>query len=157
NPTLALGQFGFESDTGRIKCGDNVSTWNQLGYIGGGTVQETGLVSGGAITIGSFGANNVRVAAATWYIDGYGTFSTTGNSDFSSAVAAAGLFRYDGFFGKIDGTITKVTGAEASQAAFPATPADHALIGYVLVSDAAVASTPDLSGYLLKASKASAA
>lgn len=157
NPVLLLNEKAIESDTGREKNGDGVSTWNQLPYVGGGVVQQTGLISGGAITVGVFGGNNVRVAAASWYIDGFGVFSTSGNSDFSCAVAAAGQFRYDGFFGKNDGTIIKVTGAESSAAAFPATPADHALIGYVLISDASVSSTPDLSGYLLKSDKASAA
>ena len=32
NPTLALGELGIEIDTGRIKIGDGVTTWNSLKY-----------------------------------------------------------------------------------------------------------------------------
>ena len=32
NPTLAQGELGIEIDTGRIKIGDGVTTWNQLRY-----------------------------------------------------------------------------------------------------------------------------
>jgi hypothetical protein len=36
NPTLRPGEPGFETDTGRIKIGDGIKTWNELGYIGEG-------------------------------------------------------------------------------------------------------------------------
>ena len=32
NPTLAIGELGIEIDTGRIKIGDGVTTWNTLKY-----------------------------------------------------------------------------------------------------------------------------
>lgn len=32
NPVLALGEVGYESDTGRRKTGDEVRAWNQLSY-----------------------------------------------------------------------------------------------------------------------------
>jgi hypothetical protein len=53
NPTLASGEWGFESDTGKVKIGDGVTAWNSEPYIGAGTVTSvtagTGL-SGGTIT-----------------------------------------------------------------------------------------------------------
>jgi hypothetical protein len=53
NPTLASGEFGYESDTGKFKIGDGSTAWTSLGYQGAGTVTSitagTGL-SGGAIT-----------------------------------------------------------------------------------------------------------
>jgi hypothetical protein len=53
NPTLAAGEFGYESDTGKFKIGDGSTAWNSLGYKASGTVTSitagTGL-SGGAIT-----------------------------------------------------------------------------------------------------------
>jgi hypothetical protein len=53
NPTLASGEWGFESDTGKVKIGDGTTAWNSEPYIGAGTVTSvtagTGL-SGGTIT-----------------------------------------------------------------------------------------------------------
>jgi hypothetical protein len=36
NPTLAAGELGFETDTGKFKIGTGSSTWNSLLYAGGG-------------------------------------------------------------------------------------------------------------------------
>jgi hypothetical protein len=54
NPTLAGGEWGFETDTGKAKIGDGSTAWTSLSYFGGtGTVTSiiagTGL-SGGTIT-----------------------------------------------------------------------------------------------------------
>ena len=53
NPTLAVGEFGYESDTGKFKIGTGSTAWTSLSYQGAGTVTSitagTGL-SGGAIT-----------------------------------------------------------------------------------------------------------
>jgi len=54
NPTLASGEWGFESDTGKAKIGNGSTVWTGLSYFGGtGTVSSitagTGL-SGGTIT-----------------------------------------------------------------------------------------------------------
>jgi hypothetical protein len=53
NPTLASGEQGFETDTGKVKIGNGSTAWNSLAYIGAGTVTSitagTGL-SGGTIT-----------------------------------------------------------------------------------------------------------
>jgi hypothetical protein len=52
NPTLAAGEFGFETDTNKIKCGTGSTAWNSLGYIGNdgditGVTAGTGLSGGG--------------------------------------------------------------------------------------------------------------
>lgn len=55
NPTLSAGEWGYETDTGKVKIGNGSSNWNSLGYTGAasGTVTSitagTGL-SGGTIT-----------------------------------------------------------------------------------------------------------
>ena len=53
NPTLASGEQGFETDTGKMKIGNGSTAWNSLAYLGAGTVTSitagTGL-SGGTIT-----------------------------------------------------------------------------------------------------------
>lgn len=33
DPTLAAGEFGFETDTGKFKCGDGSTAWSALGYF----------------------------------------------------------------------------------------------------------------------------
>lgn len=45
NPILGNGEPGFETDTGRLKIGDNVTAWNALSYI-----QGTGGVADGNTT-----------------------------------------------------------------------------------------------------------
>jgi hypothetical protein len=53
NPTLAAGEIGYETDTGKLKIGNGSTAWTSLGYTQNGTVTSitagTGL-SGGTIT-----------------------------------------------------------------------------------------------------------
>ncbi|NDB57249.1 hypothetical protein EB001_02185 [bacterium] len=42
NPTLAAGEFGFETDTGKVKIGTGSTAWTSLGYLGAGDVTLTG-------------------------------------------------------------------------------------------------------------------
>lgn len=68
NPTLSSGEFGYETDTGKIKIGDGSTVWASLGYTGSGTVTSitagTGL-SGGAITTSGTIAIDSTVATLT--------------------------------------------------------------------------------------------
>jgi len=41
NPTLALGEVGYETDTTKIKIGDGSAAWNSLGYSTFAEVQST--------------------------------------------------------------------------------------------------------------------
>jgi hypothetical protein len=52
NPTLAAGEFGFETDTNKLKCGNGATAWNSLAYINNdgditGVTAGTGLSGGG--------------------------------------------------------------------------------------------------------------
>lgn len=52
NPTLAAGEWGFETDTKKGKIGDGSTAWNSLAYILGvgdidGVTAGTGLSGGG--------------------------------------------------------------------------------------------------------------
>jgi hypothetical protein len=66
NPTLAVGEFGYESDTGKFKIGTGSTAWTSLSYQGAGTVTSitagTGL-SGG--TISSSGTIAIDSTVAT--------------------------------------------------------------------------------------------
>jgi hypothetical protein len=33
NPTLSSGEFGYETDTGKVKIGDGSTAWTSLAYI----------------------------------------------------------------------------------------------------------------------------
>lgn len=33
NPVLAAGEFGFEIDTNKLKCGNGVNAWTALPYV----------------------------------------------------------------------------------------------------------------------------
>lgn len=39
NPTLALGEAGYETDTGKLKIGDGATAWTSLGYFASGVWQ----------------------------------------------------------------------------------------------------------------------
>jgi hypothetical protein len=52
NPTLAAGEWGFETDTKKGKIGDGATAWNSLAYILGvgdidGVTAGSGLTGGG--------------------------------------------------------------------------------------------------------------
>jgi hypothetical protein len=42
NPTLASGEWGYETDTGKVKIGNGSTAWNSASYIGAGDVTLTG-------------------------------------------------------------------------------------------------------------------
>jgi hypothetical protein len=66
NPTLAAGELGLETDTGKIKIGTGSTAWTALAYAATGTVTSvtagTGL-SGGAITDSGTISINTAVTA----------------------------------------------------------------------------------------------
>lgn len=44
NPTLSAGEFGYETDTGKIKIGTGSTAWASLAYVGSGasiTISDT--------------------------------------------------------------------------------------------------------------------
>jgi hypothetical protein len=52
NPVLAAGEFGFETDTNKLKCGNGATAWNSLAYITSdgditGVTAGTGITGGG--------------------------------------------------------------------------------------------------------------
>lgn len=46
NPTLQPGEFGFESDTGKIKIGTGAATWSSLAYLTGVSADTTPSLAG---------------------------------------------------------------------------------------------------------------
>jgi hypothetical protein len=60
NPTLAVGEPGFETDSGKMKIGDGIATWTNLPYVTAKTNPLTDSVSFGVDTTGQ-GNNSVAI------------------------------------------------------------------------------------------------
>lgn len=127
NPTLAIGELGIEIDTGRIKIGDGVTSWNSLKYerplesitntpntlvqrdadgnFQAGTM--TGSLIGNAATATRLA--NTRQIALTGDITASATFDGSANLNLSSALQIIPtLPHYDGTINS-SGSYTKVT------------------------------------------------
>lgn len=59
NPTLALGEPGIETDTGRIKCGDGVTAWAGLAYA-----NDADITAHSAVTAGVHGLTSTGTLTA---------------------------------------------------------------------------------------------
>lgn len=66
NPTLAAGEAGFETDTGKAKIGDGATAWNSLAYsIGGVAVGNiSGLGAGVATWLATPSSSNLAAAVS---------------------------------------------------------------------------------------------
>ena len=128
NPTLAQGELGIEIDTGRIKIGDGVTTWNQLRYerpIEAETNTANTLVKrdadggfqAGAITgtlIGNASTAtrlaNARQITLTGDLVGSSTFDGSSNLSLIAQLSfVPALPHYDPLNQNATGTYTKVT------------------------------------------------
>lgn len=49
NPTLAAGEPGFETNTGKVKIGDGTTAWNSLAYVNPGTGASSPLTTKGDV------------------------------------------------------------------------------------------------------------
>jgi hypothetical protein len=67
NPTLASGELGGETDTGKLKLGNGSTAWNSLAYQGGVTSVNgnTGVVTGLAPTVSPTFTGTVVLPATT--------------------------------------------------------------------------------------------
>lgn len=69
NPTLAAGEAGYETDTGKLKIGDGATAWSSLAYfVGNGVASvaagDTSIVVGGTATAPTIETGTLDVVAA---------------------------------------------------------------------------------------------
>lgn len=100
NPTLAVGEWGFETDTGKWKAGDGSTAWTSLAYSGRRLSADamSFLASADfaamrtALGISSFGASLIddADAAAARATLGLGTAATSASTAFAAAARPTG-------------------------------------------------------------------
>jgi hypothetical protein len=89
NPTLASGEWGFESDTNKAKIGNGTSTWTALSYFGGtGTV--TSITAGTGLTGGTISTNGT-IAIDTSVTADLTTAQTLTNKTLTSPLINLGV------------------------------------------------------------------
>jgi hypothetical protein len=94
NPVLAAGEFGIETDTGRMKIGDGSTAWNSLGYfvpsasdISAGTLPDARLSSSVTRNENLRWAMQAPATAIDWLPRGHGTIGLTNATSGMLALA----------------------------------------------------------------------
>ena len=104
NPTLASGEWGFESDTGKAKIGNGSTAWSSLSYFGGsGTV--TSIIAGTGLTGGTI------TSSGTIAIDT--TVTATVNATINAQTASYSLVLTD------NGKLVEISNASANTLTVP--------------------------------------
>lgn len=103
NPVLLSGEPGYETDTGYLKIGDGVSTWQQLEFYMGATGATGSVGPTGAGGTGSniFYGNQIigpsGGTASTLVLSGYASLGFTGDAPAAAAgIPLGGFYHTDG-------------------------------------------------------------
>lgn len=95
NPTLAAGEFGLDTDSGRVKIGDGAALWSALPYLGQTTqvTELTQLRKSSDQTLPSF-----AYTAIAWQTEDYDTLSLHDPATNPTRVTAsrAGVYEFSG-------------------------------------------------------------
>ena len=89
NPTLAAGELGLETDTGKIKIGNGSTAWTSLSYAAAGTV--TSVTAGTGLTGGAISSSGT-IAIDTTVTADLSTAQTLTNKTLTSPVINTATF-----------------------------------------------------------------
>jgi hypothetical protein len=97
NPTLASGEFGFETDTLKAKLGNGSTAWNSLQYALGDASVAVGNITGMGSGVATFLATPSSANLAAAVTDETGTagslvFSTNPSFTTDITITGAGTF-----------------------------------------------------------------
>lgn len=94
NPTLSAGEFGFETDTGKVKIGDGSTAWTSLGYLVTDAKLVLADVTTNDVSTSKHGFAPKAPNDVTKFLDGTGAYSRpTGASPGSGG--SARLYDYE--------------------------------------------------------------
>ena len=66
NPTLSAGEWGYETDTGKVKIGNGSTAWSSLAYTGAATGTVTSITAGTGLSGGTItGSGTIAIDTAT--------------------------------------------------------------------------------------------
>ena len=92
NPTLLIGEFGYETDTGKFKVGDGSTAWSSLSYIPGLSIGSypiaTADIANGAVTANKLSETGVVAAtyrATDLTVDAQGRITSAANGSISTS------------------------------------------------------------------------
>ena len=87
DPTLAAGEFGYETDTGKLKLGDGSTAWSALGYFE--AAEAVAAYAYGGVNNGyAMGGTGIPSSTISTSIEKY-SFTTDGNSVSSGSLAVS--------------------------------------------------------------------
>jgi hypothetical protein len=89
NPTLASGEFGFETDTGKAKIGNGSTAWNSLAYSITGTDGDITGVTAGTGLSGGGTSGTVTVFIDTAVTADLTTAQTLTNKTFTTPIISS--------------------------------------------------------------------
>jgi len=121
NPTLAAGEFGYETDTGKFKVGDGSTAWSSLGYFeedtggGGSPTPSAYAYQGDANGFLAGGANTPPFTRYSNILKYY--FASDAGGTCVGNLASSQSFG-TGITGKVDGVGISVGGSYPSPTSF---------------------------------------
>jgi len=112
NPTLAVGELGAETDTGKFKIGTGSTAWNSLAYAAVGTVTSVGQsFTGGIVSVtGSPVSTSGTLALTVAGTSGGVPYFSSGTTWASSGALASNALVVGGGAGAAPSTVTTGTG-----------------------------------------------
>jgi hypothetical protein len=155
NPTLAVGELGAETDTGKFKIGTGSTAWNSLAYAAVGTVTSVaqsftgGIVSVAGSPVSTSGTLALTVAGTSGGVP----YFSSGTAWASSAALAANALVIGGGAGAAPATTTTGTGVltflgTPSSANLLSAMTDDTGTGLLVFNNAPALTNPTVTNYV---------